>query len=261
MAPARIEAPRLNEIRFGGPITEFEREEARQIQQSLLPEDSLEGPSFEIAYRFSPYAGVGGDFADFFNLPNGQVGIYVGDVVGKGLSAALYAALVMGLLRGIHKTGEDTGSALSLLNKRMLVRPVPGRYVAALYALFDPPTRKLTFSNAGLPFPLLVSKSVCTQLGQGGLPCGLFPGTVYDHHTFELHPGDAVLFATDGLHELRDRQDHDFSWEKLTKIWEQCGCKPAEESLGLIFDEARKFAEGGSEQQDDITAVVLKIPN
>ena len=83
-------------------------------------------PSFEIAYRFSPYAGVGGDFADFFELPDGQVGIYVGDVVGKGLPAALYAALVMGLLRGLHKTGSGTADSLSLLNERMLVRPVTG---------------------------------------------------------------------------------------------------------------------------------------
>ena len=67
---------------------EFEREEAKQIQQSLLPGDPLEGPAFEIAYRFWPYSGVGGDFADFFILQDGQSGLYVGDVVGKGLGCA-----------------------------------------------------------------------------------------------------------------------------------------------------------------------------
>src|SRR6202050_2052131 len=124
-------------MRFGGPITEFEREEARQIQQSLLPAGPLRGTSFEITYRFSPYAGVGGDFADFFELPDGQVGLYIGDVVGKGLAAALYAALVMGLLRGLHKSGANPAESLALLNRRMLVRPVTGRYATTLYALFD----------------------------------------------------------------------------------------------------------------------------
>jgi len=162
--------------RFAGPVTRFEREEARQIQYSLLPACSLEAPSFEIAYRFSPYAGVGGDFADFFELPDGQVGLYIGDVVGKGLPAALYAALVMGLLRGLHKTGSSTAESLALLNNRMLVRPVTGRYATTLYAIFDPASRKLTFSNAGMPQPLLVSESGCRPLGEGGLPSGIFPG-------------------------------------------------------------------------------------
>jgi phosphoserine phosphatase RsbU/P len=245
--------------RFAGPITRFEREEARQIQYSLLPACSLEAPSFQIAYRFSPYAGVGGDFADFFELPDGQVGLYIGDVVGKGLPAALYAALVMGLLRGLHKTGATTAESLALLNSRMLVRPVTGRYATTLYALFDPASRKLTFSNAGMPQPLLVSESGCIPLGEGGLPSGIFPGATYDSHSVQLYPGDAVLFATDGLHELRDRHDKDFSWERLQDTWLQCRCRSAEDSLALLFEEARQFCEGGSEQQDDITTVVLKV--
>jgi sigma-B regulation protein RsbU (phosphoserine phosphatase) len=245
--------------RFAGPISRFEREEARQIQYSLLPACSLESPAFEIAYRFSPYAGVGGDFADFFTLPDGQVGLYIGDVVGKGLPAALYAALVMGLLRGLHKTGAGTADALEVLNRRMLVRPVMGRYATTLYAMFNPASGKLTFSNAGMPQPLLVSESGCRPLGEGGLPSGIFPGATYDSHSFQLYPGDAVLFATDGLHELRDRHDKDFSWERLQETWLQCRCRNAEDSLTLLFEDARKFCEGGSEQQDDITTVVLKV--
>jgi phosphoserine phosphatase RsbU/P len=244
---------------LGGPITEYEREEARQIQLSLLPSGPLTGPSYEVAYRFSPFAGVGGDFADFFTLPGGQLGLYVGDIVGKGLSAALYAALVMGLLRGIHKEGTDAAAALTVLNKRMLVRPVTGRFVATLYALFDPRSRRLIFSNAGLPLPLLVSRSGCATLGEGGLPAGLFAEAKYQSYTADLAPGDMVLFATDGLHELRDRFDQDFYRERLAEIWRECHSKSAEESLDFLFHEARFFSEGGSEQRDDITAVVLKV--
>jgi serine phosphatase RsbU (regulator of sigma subunit) len=245
---------------WGGPITEYEREEARQIQLSLLPSGPLAGPSYEIAYRFSPFGGVGGDFADFFALPNAQIGIYMGDVVGKGVSAALYAALVMGLLRGIHKQGTDPAAALGLLNKRRLVRPVVGRFATTLYATFDPGSLKLTFSNAGLPLPLIASKSGCTALGEGGLPAGLFPGASYKNHSVQLSPGDAVLFASDGLHELRDRCDRDFSQERLAEIWQRSYRKSTDESLGCLLEEARLFSEDGSEQRDDITALVLRIP-
>jgi len=245
--------------RFSGPLTRFEREEARQIQYSLLPTGSLVGSNYEVAFRFSPYAGVGGDFADFFELPDGKVGLYVGDVVGKGLPAALYAALVMGLLRGLHKTGASTAESLALLNKRMLVRPVSGRYATTLYASFDPASRKLTFSNAGMPQPLLVSETGCMPLGEGGLPSGIFAGATYDSHVVQLHPGDAVLFASDGLSELRDRDNRDFSWNRLQDVWLQCRSRGAEDSLGLLFEEARQFCQDGSNQQDDITAIVLKV--
>jgi len=241
------------------PIAEVDRDEAREIQQSLLPAGPLKGPAFEVAYRFFPFAGVGGDFADFFTLPNGLLGLYLGDVVGKGLPAALYAALVMGMLRGIHKTGQDTATSLALLNKRMLVRPVGGRYCATLYALFDPGSGLLTFSNAGLPHPVLVSKSGYSTLGAGGVPSGLFPDTAYDCYRVQLSPGDAVLFATDGLHEIRDDRNNDFSWRKLEQTWAQCRCKSAEESLDFLFEEAVQFTAGSKVPHDDITAVVLKV--
>jgi hypothetical protein len=102
---------------------EADKEAAREIQYSLVPSGNLISAGVEVAFRFSPFAEVGGDFTDFFQLPNGLVGLYLGDVVGKGLAAAMYAALVMGTLRGINKTGEDTAAVLTLLNKRLLVRP------------------------------------------------------------------------------------------------------------------------------------------
>jgi phosphoserine phosphatase RsbU/P len=81
---------------------EAARDEARLIQDSLLPRGTLRGDAFEVAFRFAPLGEVGGEFADFFSLPNGLVGMYVGDVVGKGLIAAMSAPLVMGTIRGIN---------------------------------------------------------------------------------------------------------------------------------------------------------------
>ncbi|MGD0962299.1 MAG: PP2C family protein-serine/threonine phosphatase [Candidatus Acidiferrales bacterium] len=239
------------------PIWASERDEAREIQQSLLPAAMLESPACEVAYRFSPFSEVGGDFADFFHLPEGRIGIYIGDVVGKGLPAAMYSNLVMGMLRGIHKTGQNTGTALTILNQRLMVRPVAGRYSATLYAVFEADSLKLTFSNAGLPYPLLVSSCECRTLGSGGLPSGLLPDSSYETYSVQLSHGDAVLFATDGLHELRDNQGADFSWERLSGIWRQCGCKSARASLDFLFEEAGRFC--CNDRHDDVTAVVLKI--
>jgi len=238
---------------------EAARDEARLIQDSLLPRGTLAGDAFEVAFRFAPLGEVGGDFADFFLLPNGLVGMYMGDVVGKGLIAAMYASLVMGTIRGINKTGEDTAAVLGLLNKRLRVRPVPGRYSSMIYALFNPASGLLSFSNAGVPLPLLVSAAGCRSLGEGGFPSAMFADASYEIHSVQLAPGDAVLFATDGLHEMRNEQDEDLSWGRLEEIWKQCRCKSADDCLDFLFEQVREFS-ASSGSHDDITAVVLKVP-
>jgi sigma-B regulation protein RsbU (phosphoserine phosphatase) len=238
---------------------EATRDEARLIQDSRLARGTLCGDAFEVAFCFAPLGEVGGEFADFFFLPNGLVGMYMGDVVGKGLIAAMYASLVIGTIRGINKTGEDTAAVLALLNKRLRVRPVPGRYSSMTYALFNPASGELTFSNAGVPLPMLVSSDGCRSLGEGGFPSGMFSDASYESHTVQLSPGDAVLFATDGLHEMRNALGEDLSWGKLEEIWRQCRCKSADECLDFLFDEVRAFS-ASSGSHDDITGIVLKVP-
>src|ERR1700683_2778343 len=187
------------------------------------------------------------------------VALYIGDVVGKGLAATMYTALVMGMLRGINKTGEQTSTVLAVLNKRLLVRPVQGRFATTLYAVYDPTCRGLTFSNAGMPYPLRASRDGCQQLKEGGLPSGMFPNTCYDIHRVSLEPDDSVLFATDGLHELRGLSGDDFGWTRMGEIWGQCREPTADESLQCLLHSAKNVAVGEI-QLDDITAVALKIP-
>jgi len=239
-------------------ICDHYRQEAQRIQTLLLPTRAPQHQAVEIAFRFTPFSEVGGDFADFFALPDGLIGLYLGDVVGKGLPAAMYGALVMGTLRGIHKTGTDTARVLSLLNERLAQRPIQGRFCATLYALFDPANRELTFSNAGIPLPLLVSGNTCRALGEGGLPSGLFPGAAYGAHVVRLAPGDSVLFATDGLHEWRNRDGIEFGDEQIGEIWSECQGKSADESIDHMFESIVEFSQGGG-AHDDTTAVVLRV--
>ncbi len=234
------------------------RTEAQVIQESLLPKATLRSPYFEVAFRYSPLGDVGGDFADFFLLPNGHLGLYLGDVVGKGLTAAMYAALVMGTMRGTNKTGEDPSAVLALLNKRLLVRPVPDRYCCTLYADYDPQTRLLAFSNAGEPFPLLSSQAGCCSIGEGGIPSGLFKEVAYDTYRFTLQPGDAILFSSDGIHELQNAKGEDISWNMLGEFWKPARRIGADEALDRLFEAIRPYA-GEGQRNDDITAIALKI--
>ena len=210
-------------------------QEAKLIQSSLLPTTLLCHESVEIAFRFIPFSDVGGDFADVFRLPDGFIGIYLGDVVGKGLPAAMYSALVIGTLSGIHKTGKDTGQVLAMLNERLMQRSVSDRFCCTLYALFNPATRELSFSNAGMPLPLLTSGDACRQLGEGGLPSGMFPSSTYGRHVVQLNPGDCVLFATDGLHELHNGEGVELYTAQMEEVWAQLPAQISKRIAGFRF--------------------------
>ncbi len=108
--------PSLAERRAVEIAREEELEEARAIQSVMLPAETLHAGRVTVAHKFQPVDTVGGDFLDYFELANGTVGFYVGDVSGKGLPAAMYAALTVGVLRGIHKTGQWPSKVLTVLN-------------------------------------------------------------------------------------------------------------------------------------------------
>ncbi len=238
-------------------LREAELEEARNLQRCLLPNGALRGTSLEFVSRFQPVAEVGGDFLDYFFLSDRRVGIYVGDVVGKGLSAAMYAALTVGTLRGIHKTGAPPTTVLSLLNRRMRTRAVPGRYSAVQYAVYDPTTRELWYANAGLPRPIHISAEKCSQVGEGGLPSGLFDDARYEQWNITLKPGDAVLFATDGLIEAHNAARDEFGAERMIDICRRNLAGPPDLLLDRLFEALIEFTDG-KPPQDDMTAALLK---
>src|SRR5713101_5254099 len=187
-----------------------ELDEARLIQSSMLPEKSLRAGEVTVSHEFHPVDEVGGDFLDYFELSDGTVGLYLGDVSGKGLAAAMYAALAVGTLRGVHKTGQSPSTVLSTLNRRLLVQGVPRRYSATQYAIFDRRTAQMLVSSAGMPGPFHLSAEGCRVIQIPGLPPGLFAEAEYDTVTLNLQPGDSVLFCTDGITEAFNTEDEAF---------------------------------------------------
>lgn len=234
-------------------------EEARRVQLGMIPAEPLKDQRLEVECRFRPVAEVGGDFLDYFWTSDQQLSFFIGDVVGKGLPAALYAALVVGVLRGLKKSGEPPTSVLEQLNRRLLDRAVPNRYCAVQYAVFDLPSREFSLANAGLaPRPLYISATDCRELGEGGLPCGMFKDARYHQEKIRLGAGDAVLFCTDGIIEARNRKGEEFELERLAKICAASKTRMAGDLLALVFEAVDQFT-AGARQHDDMTAAVLHI--
>src|SRR5260370_35672398 len=191
-------------------LREEELEEARAIQNVMLPAESLRAGAVMISHACQPIAAVGGDFLDYFELADGTIGLYLGDVSGKGLPAALYAALTVGTLRGVHKTGTTPHEVLATLNRRLMIRGMPRRHAAMQYGVFDPRTRELQVTSAGMPRPFHLCAEGCRSLELNGIPPGLFLAASYESLTVRLQPGDSVLFCTDGITDAFDRNVEQF---------------------------------------------------
>jgi phosphoserine phosphatase RsbU/P len=237
-------------------LREEELEEARSIQSVMLPAEPLRAGAVRVSHEFQPVAAVGGDFLDYFEMTDGCVGLYLGDVSGKGLAAAMYAALAVGTLRGVHKTGQSPSSVLSTLNRRLLVRGVPRRHSAAQYAIFDPRTAEMHVSSAGMPGPFHLSAEGCRVLEIPGLPPGLFANAQYDTSTLTLQPGDSLLFCTDGITDAFNTEDEPFGVLRLQSVCDSSLRIPPRELLRRIFAAVESFTVGRP-QHDDMAAAVF----
>ncbi|HEV2349479.1 MAG TPA: PP2C family protein-serine/threonine phosphatase [Terriglobia bacterium] len=235
-------------------------EEAFHIQQAMLPAGPLRLPAVEVRYKYRPAHIFSGDFLDYFPIgDSNSLGLYLGDVVGKGMPAALYAALAVGTLCGIHKRDESPDSVLEFLNRRLGVRNVGGRYCSVQYAVMDQKTCQLRFVNAGLnPRPILITAKGCRELGEGGFPCGMFHNVHYDVYSEQLKAGDIVLFSTDGLIEAQDAAGQPFGIERLLQASDASRGEPAEILLNKVFQSVDAFT-GAELQRDDMTAAVIKL--
>jgi sigma-B regulation protein RsbU (phosphoserine phosphatase) len=224
----------------------------------MIPATALRLGPVMVAHAFRPMAAVGGDFLDYFELPDGMIGLYVGDVCGKGLPAALYAALVMGALRGIHKAGTPPAAVLATLNRRLLIRAMPRRYAALQYAVFDRRHHVLSLASAGMPGPFHLTADGCHPLTLAGTPPGMFPASAYDTLTLSLRPGEAVLFCTDGITEARNPQGEQYGIARLQALCAATPAASAEVVLTRVIAAVTQFS-GECPWADDMAAAVLQL--
>jgi phosphoserine phosphatase RsbU/P len=237
-------------------LRDQELEEARALQNMMLPAESLSCGGVTISHEFQPVAAVGGDFLDYFHLTDGTIGLYLGDVSGKGLPAAMFGALAVGTLRGVHKTGIPADQVLVTVNRRMMIRGLPMRHTALQYAVYNPHTREMQISSAGMPGPVHVSGKGCRLLELSGIPPGLWPCANYDATVLHLEPGDSVLFCTDGITDSMNAEDMGFGTEQLVAICDKYRGASPRQLLRRIFSAVEEFS-WGREQHDDMAAAVF----
>jgi PAS domain S-box-containing protein len=228
---------------------------ARLIQQTLLPK-SLPGlAGYDVAAYYRPARQVGGDFYDFLELPDGRLGLIVGDVSGKGVPAAIVMAIARTMLRAAYRLGSP-GEILEHVNDILYPDIPPNMFVTCVAALLDSRTGRLQYANAGHDLPYLRRADGVGELRATGVPLGLMPAMTYEQKEIILKPGDSVLFYSDGLVEAHDSQRELFGFPRMKGF---VGAHPGGAKLiDALLAELERFTGEEWEQEDDITLLTLQ---
>jgi sigma-B regulation protein RsbU (phosphoserine phosphatase) len=229
-----------------------EANEARKIQQALLPRSSPFIPGFAITGLSTPAGAVGGDWYDFIPFSDSRWGLVLADVSGKGTAAALLMSATRGMLRSLAEASCSPSEVLTRLN-HLLVNDFPsGRFVTMVYAVLDPVTRTLTFASAGHLRPLLIENSDARFLDtERGMPLGIGSGD-YSEAQAHLGQGARLLFYSDGITEATNREQDEYGAERLEKHF-----RKSEASAESILEDVRSFADGAG-LHDDATVILVK---
>jgi predicted ester cyclase len=161
---------------------------ARSIQQASLPKavPTLEG--WQIAPYYQPAREVGGDFYDFHLLPEGRLGLVVGDATGKGVPAALVMSTTCGMLRLAAQSHTSPGQMLQRVNEVLFPNIPTNMFVTCFYAILDPNSGRLVYANAGHDLPYLHRNGDAEELRARGMPLGLMPGMSYEERRSSCTP-------------------------------------------------------------------------
>jgi phosphoserine phosphatase RsbU/P len=253
VAVAVHNARRFQNERAERDALDREAQEARAMQQALLPKSSPFIPGFIVSGRSEPARAVGGDWYDFIPFPDGRWGLVLADVSGKGTAAALLMAATRGIFRSLAEACCTPGEVLTRLNQ-LLVDDFPaGKFVTMVYAVLDPRNRTVVFANAGHLLPLFIDKDGEHFLDtERGLPLGLSCGD-YSETQVTLSEGSRLVFYSDGITEAVDANEEEYG---LCRLAEHAVLPGA--SAVSIIDDVRSFANGNG-VRDDASVVFVGV--
>jgi sigma-B regulation protein RsbU (phosphoserine phosphatase) len=254
-----IENARLYE-RVARSESRMERdlERAREIQLHLMPALCPVIPGLEVCARFLPARELGGDLYDFLSYGKDRHVLAVGDVSGKGAPAALYGAMTIGILRSLAPLKPATPDMLRQLNVMLLERRIEGHFVTLAYSIWEPKTRTLRLSNAGMPLPLLVRHGKVKPIRAEGVPLGLLEHAEYQETSITLEKGDLLAMFSDGLVEAAGSDHEEFGTRRLENVLRENASKPLGEITEILFAAIARF-ERGRPRRDDQTLVLFRV--
>ncbi len=256
-----------------------ELEIGAEIQLQLLPSHCPQIQGIELAADCKTASRVGGDYYDFIPLnfhidkqlgqdrkiaaEDSRWGLVIGDVMGKGVPAGLIMTMTRGMIRAEVLNEHSPARILQHLNHVMYTDlENSNRFVTLFYSEYDPKTQILSYSNAAHNPPLLwqAATDQIQRLDTLGMLIGLDTQAQYHELQVQLHPGDTVLYYTDGFTDAANQSGDRLDEENLTQafLWACHHCRGPQAILEYLFNRVEQFIGLNNRNTDDMTLIVMQ---
>jgi len=235
-----------------------EIEEARDLQESLLPQSLPQHPGLDLAVYYEPLHDVGGDWYFIQQVPSGSLLTVIADVTGHGLAAAFIGSMTK--LAYSAALTEDPGELLTAINHLMTPQLPAGRFVTMAATLFNPVTGEIKVARAGHPPALLVSTTSgvsARPVGSEGFAIGFVEDAQYQSASHQLEPNDTLIMITDGISEAQNRANKMFGATRLMEAATAHSALCARDIAAGILEDLNQFCDGRL-IKDDVSLIVIK---
>jgi PAS domain S-box-containing protein len=234
---------------------------AGEFQKSLLPVSLPEIEHVKFAASYAPSSQLGGDIYDIFKINDDLTGLIVADASGHGVAAAMLSAMFKMTLQKYASEILNPAQVFDLLNKDFCKVLQMGEFFTAFYAVYDRKTRRLIYSNAAHPRPLLYNydTSKIIELDTDGFLLGVMEdGITYEKKEIELKGHLRLLIYTDGVNEAIDKDDKQYGTERVEEQLIARASENPQSYLQNILDDLVKYT-GSEAFEDDVTLVAMDL--
>ncbi len=253
-----------------GELVEKERmakelEIAREIQQSLLPQEFPEIEMVDVAAACESATEVGGDYFDLIAIDRKRVGVVIADVAGKGVPGLLVMGVARSVIRGQARQYLSPREVLIRANDIIAPDIHRGMFVTVLYGVLDVERRAFTFANAGHN-PLIILKGdgpepyeIIKTLGR---PVGFMAGAFFDDRlvetTVKIGEGDTIFTYTDGVLDALNKNEEEFGMDRMLEVLAEKRGALVQAIVDALLERIAAFVKGYP-QYDDITLLALSL--
>lgn len=232
------------------------------MQRLLLPAELPAIPTMELAVHYQTSRRAGGDYYDFFELPDGKWGVLIADVSGHGTPAAVLMAITRSIAHAFPGPPLSPSKMLQHINHRLATDYTArsSAFVTAFYGVYDAQQRELVYASAGHHPPRVKrcrDGSIFSLDGPRGLPLGIEETEHFEEARATLQVGDQLVLYTDGITEAFSPDGRMFGLSNLDRVLENC-CLQAQGLVKAAVDAVDEFT-GGAPADDDRTVIVAKI--